>query len=618
MRFLLVAILFAVTVGGFTLATKLGYQTSLEAELAQTALGALDEAGYDGVVVEFDHHDVLVSGFVDSPEDRDKVMAIVLSAVPGAHRPENNSPTIAIRPTLPPRILLVRKPGEGGGVRISGVMAADEESNRALLGSRLHVVSDGVEIENGIKLDPKRLPFSKAPEIASLAEGLMTHSESARISLNEGCLTISGKVPNDGIRQSLLELAALIGADSINDEITVAEPVLIRKPSQFSITRNRFGIIISGSVGSEESRSRLLEILGLESKGQVTDRIEIQEDLVPGIWEESAAEVLPILLTTLIGELTAEFTPERVRLTGRVAQESDRKSVVEKLTLFRVGPQPPELLMDMSIEEEASDGPLVRIFAVCSPERLSLTGNVPNADFVAKLEKLVKAKSPDIVIENNLEVTPSSPGSEWVAGLPDFFSELPGRVESAIISFEGSTVSMEGETMESADGLLLHNIVINTVPGTFTIKNRLKLKVVEPPSPPKLLPKERMALTAKLKDFPVYFGSNSEVIQSDEQEKITSISELIKEAGVPLTLMVTGFADNVGNSSYNRELSLRRANSVVNSLVSQGITKDTMSTSSIGEDVSNVSRSERWKARRVEVSLKKPEAENPDEANTGQ
>jgi len=66
---------------------------------------------------------------------------------------------------------------------------------------------------------------------------------------------------------------------------------------------------------------------------------------------------------------------------------------------------------------------------------------------------------------------------------------------------------------------------------------------------------------------------------------------------------VTGFADNIGNAEYNRQLSLRRAKSVVEALDSAGVSKERITEESKGEDVTSVSRSDRWKSRRVEISL---------------
>jgi outer membrane protein OmpA-like peptidoglycan-associated protein len=71
-----------------------------------------------------------------------------------------------------------------------------------------------------------------------------------------------------------------------------------------------------------------------------------------------------------------------------------------------------------------------------------------------------------------------------------------------------------------------------------------------------------------------------------------------------LNLAVEGHTDSVGNDSYNQGLSDRRAESVRDYLVRQGIPRDTIVAHGFGESqpvVSNDSASGRQQNRRVEV-----------------
>ncbi len=613
MRFLLVAILFVLAVAAFTAVTKLGYLGSLEQELSQRAHSALNESGFDGVEVGFDHHNVILSGYVDHAEDKARVLELVKEAVPVAITPLPEEVEISIRPTLPPLFHLIRELGEGQ-VELSGEFGTNSDANRSLLGSRILSIEGVESVQNDMRINPERIPFQKTAELASLAEGLLRHSDEVTISLKEGKLSMTGEVPNDGLKQGLLELAALIGAQTTKDEVTVREAISLKKPSFFSITRNRFGIIVSGEMGSNERKTQLLALFDEGTQESIiTDRIEIDEELDVGTAEMNAKSIVPLLLETLKGEMTADFSADRVRLTGNVRKEGDKQKIIRSLSPLKAVTVPPDILIDLSVKEQSADGPPVKLLAVYTPEKLIITGNVPDASFVSQLEALLEASSSELTVESKVAETPNSPGSEWVVQLSDLFYELDGRVEAAVIRISENAISLEGKTLEPADRQLLHNVAINIVPGEFTVTNRLEQKIDEPPPLPKLLPEERTKLSEQLKQLPIYFGSNSEIVSGDEQEKVNQISELIKAAEVPITIKVTGFSDNVGNAEYNRELSLRRANSVLSILTSLEIPKDSMSTESVGEDVSNVSRSLRWKSRRVEVSLVSPSNEGAAE-----
>lgn len=72
------------------------------------------------------------------------------------------------------------------------------------------------------------------------------------------------------------------------------------------------------------------------------------------------------------------------------------------------------------------------------------------------------------------------------------------------------------------------------------------------------------------------------------------------------TVFIEGHTDNVGSESMNIQLSQRRADSVKNYLVSQGIAPDRLSTAGLGESsplTGNNTATERQQNRRVEVII---------------
>ena len=73
------------------------------------------------------------------------------------------------------------------------------------------------------------------------------------------------------------------------------------------------------------------------------------------------------------------------------------------------------------------------------------------------------------------------------------------------------------------------------------------------------------------------------------------------------SIVVVGYADSTGNSEYNRSLSKRRAVSVREFLVGQGIAGSRIQTTGFGDSypiASNDTSSGRYKNRRVEVELR--------------
>ena len=608
MRFLLVAILFAVAVAALTLITKYGYQYSLEAELSQQAKVALDEAGLHDVEVNFQYHTAILSGEVESRKQQEQALQVVAETLPMAIIPPLEKATIGIKPTLS-SLVKIERPAGSDIVKLSGVFSANGESNRELLAGRLAALEEVKTVENTLKLDPRQLPFPNTAALASLSEILIKHPGRTVIACEAEQLTIIGEVPNHGLKAGVMELASLIDGISIDDQVTVSEANKRLKPSHFSFTRNRFGITVSGTLASNEDRDALLKtIRSADSKLPVKNRVEISGDYIRGVWEENATEILPVVLTSLNGELTAEFTSEGAWINGEVTTEEELSKARKALEGISSQPNAPSFLMDVSVKDSTSEGPEIQLLAEFNDGTLTFTGKVPSNAFFRELEKEMGESK--ITLVNNMEETASSDGETWVDQLALFFGEFEGRLHSGVVKIKNSKLKLEGETLEPSAKLMLQNVAVNILPGSFTIDNRLKNKESEVLPAPQLATKEETKLRQSLKALPIYFGSNSEVVNREGKEKVENIATLIKDAGVPLKLMVTGFADNSGSAEHNRELSLRRANSVMVLMIENEINRDTMTADSVGEDVTNVSRSERWKARRVEVSI----ANDPENA----
>ena len=618
MRFLYPVIFFLLAVAGFAWLAKAWYQGAIENELESIAESTLSEAGLEGVQVSFDHHDVLLAGFVDSPEQRGEVVSKIQAALPMARIDAEAARELPIRPSLPAELVLTRAPS-ARKVLLEGVFGADGEALETLIQRRLLALPGVDEVICEVELDPRRLSLRSSAELASIAAELFRASDEARLSFEEGRLEIRGQVENAGLRDGILDLAARVDADSVDSRISVAEPTREQPVSEFTLTRNRFGVVLSGRVGSVEAVKRLVsDAIGGASTARVTERLEVDGGVKASAWESASSRLFPRLLDQFVGEMTAEFRGDQVRLTGIAESQGSIDSLVSELR--KIGGKDVEVVTEVALRETPRDDPsegetISRLLVTFQPDQLTLTGNLPDISFLDDLGAALAERAPDYVIENELAETPSAADPGWVEGLPEFLAEFIPRMEEGNVSFDETALRMEGITREVTDPRILENVAINTVPLDFSIVNKLSHER-EPEPLPGLTGEQREKLAAELEKLPIYFAQNSEVVAPDEQEKVDSIHALVENLGVPIELVATGFADNVGNAEYNRQLSLRRAESVVAALVALGIPRESIEKVSRGEDVTNVARSERWKARRVEISLAPPEeageSEQPD------
>lgn len=607
MRFLFIIILFIFAVIASTVLAKLALRGNLEAEMLARAHTALSGAGYSEVAVKFDHLHAEVGGYLENPDDKANVLALLRETLPAAYWPETDATAIKIRPTLPPRVVVTRAGNDEA--KIEGVLALSDEEGRNLLASRIHALPGISEVRNEITFDPRQLPFAKMAEFASLASGLLAHSKMAEVSFQNGKLKIEGTVPNDGIRASLLDLASEIAAEERTDLIVVEVPDTFRRTAEFKLTRNRFGITLQGTLPNEADKTALLAALkSLSPAPTISDRLTVATDPAPAPWQDVLPVVLPVLLQGLSGEMTAEFSETRIRLHGSSPDESTFRTLEAGLApLGALGPAM-EVVADLSIAAPAAEpGAGQSLIAVYEGDLLILSGKLSDEAIPGRIEAKLTGLRPRLSVKNEVETIATAPGHDWTARLPDFFAESLTRVQNGVFRFTDTLLAMEGRTLGLPDKQIIQNIAVNTLPAGFSVRNDL-LHVDTPVPKPPLTPELRETLAEALKESPVYFQIGSEVLKEGGETTLASLVELLRKAKADLSLVVTGVSDDKGNVETNRELSLKRAATVVAELERLGLEVSSIETASLVENVSNVPRSQRWKARRVDISLK-PAAE---------
>lgn len=103
----------------------------------------------------------------------------------------------------------------------------------------------------------------------------------------------------------------------------------------------------------------------------------------------------------------------------------------------------------------------------------------------------------------------------------------------------------------------------------------------------------------------VLFDTNKAELRSGGVNNVQKLAEFLKEYPERKAL-IEGFTDSTGDSSYNQDLSDRRANAVRNTLMNMGVSSDRVSTRGYGEEnpvASNETTAGRQMNRRVEIIL---------------
>ena len=111
----------------------------------------------------------------------------------------------------------------------------------------------------------------------------------------------------------------------------------------------------------------------------------------------------------------------------------------------------------------------------------------------------------------------------------------------------------------------------------------------------------------------VLFATNQADLTPNGMSTLRKLAEVMKQ-NPERTVLVEGFTDSTGSSSYNQDLSQRRANAVATALGSMGVERQRIATRAYGEAfpvAGNDSAANRQMNRRVEIVLSNDNAPIP-------
>lgn len=600
-------LLFFVAAGGFAGMARFTHKKSVEMELEEQCEHVLHEASFPSVEVSFDHTTADLGGYVDSETEKEKVISLLSQSVEGAYFPSADQSGIRIRPTLPPRLVMRKEQGEET-VSLEGVLPADADTHRKFLGSQLHA-APGVElVRNGIELDSRRLPFPAVAEFSSLSTGLIDVSERAEVILEDGVLTVRGSVPNPGIKFALLDLAERIAGEAVRDEIRVANHLGDLPPAEFHLIRTRFGVRVEGRLADVATRDALVEAVRAFSGGlRIDEDITVDSATAPAPWIASARSAIQVLFESLDEQAELHYGEPLVSVSG-VAESPRGRERIEQILGTLAATQPSlDVLVDVSIRGEDGSESFPLIGIAIEENIVRLTGLVPGIDTEQALRDAVLAAGTGRLVESEMTIRDSLGRPPWIDALPTFVRQFTARVVRGEMAIGRDEIVLEGETERAESGAILRNIAINTFPPDFSVKNR-----IVPVDPvfggPKLSDDQRATLTETLSGCTVYFDSGSDILSDEGRERAQKAAEAIRNTEASFAIIAGGYSDVFGDPESNRELTLRRVGAVRDYLVSLGVEDDRIEVKSLGVDRVHTSRSERWKARRVEISIASGEA----------
>lgn len=119
------------------------------------------------------------------------------------------------------------------------------------------------------------------------------------------------------------------------------------------------------------------------------------------------------------------------------------------------------------------------------------------------------------------------------------------------------------------------------------------------------IPLKKLDVGVKVVLNNIFFDFDKATLRKESTGELVRLQTLLSETPA-LRLEISGHTDNVGNASYNKDLSQRRAKTVVDYLVGKGISKDRLTFAGYGDTqpvAPNNSKANRQQNRRTEFKV---------------
>jgi outer membrane protein OmpA-like peptidoglycan-associated protein len=206
-------------------------------------------------------------------------------------------------------------------------------------------------------------------------------------------------------------------------------------------------------------------------------------------------------------------------------------------------------------------------------DKIKLSGKLPNEYLRAKAGEIAQASAPKSQLNNQILAVDVPPDPILAAAelqrVTAVLNQLPGVAIAT--SYQEGKVRVQGVALLVPDVQKITS-TFEKIPGVRSVAIAVELN----------------PLAASTR---IYFDPNSAELIGEASHKIQPIKEFLTRYP-ELGLRIVGHSDRIGSPAENQQLALKRAQTIRNALISQGITPERLELSGIGEPPQDVDASQ--------------------------
>jgi OmpA-OmpF porin, OOP family len=588
---------------------------SIQTDLTARSINEALKAKAPWASATFDGRDATVTGTSPSPAVQ-KAAEDTVNSVFGVRRVENKTTVLAEQK---PYIWSAAR--EGSKVTLGGF--APDEAAKAKIVADTKAALPNTEVVDQMKIARGVPAVFGAATAYSLAQ--LARLPDGKANLSDATLTVTGTAPSPDVYQAATAAGLPQGvAGSVQVGLPVANPYVwqAQKAGQ--------AITLTGFVPSADVKAKIAEAAKAASpNATVTDQMRLAAGAPAGL-ETMAAAAFSHLAGLTSG--IANLTGVNYSLTG-VAPTVD--------AFNRVMAAAKALPAGFASVKANVTAPAISPYvwsAVRNGPAVTLSGYVPDDATKAANAAAARAAVPNAMVTDQQSLGAGAPNG--LAGMATYAINQLGRLNSGTASLSNTAYTITGAAPSAA---VRDETIAGTtrLPAGYTLARQeitapaapapapVAAPVVVPPPPPVVVappppppapaqvvvapppPPAPVADTCQqqfnaLLNDPILFATNSDEIQSVSYILLGRLAGVAKTCPTR-TIEIGAHTDTDGSPVYNQDLSERRAKSVVEFLVREGVAGINLKSVGYGETkpiAPNDTPANKQKNRRVEFTVK--------------
>jgi len=276
-----------------------------------------------------------------------------------------------------------------------------------------------------------------------------------------------------------------------------------------------------------------------------------------------------------------DATGRDITITGAATSvEAAENAISTADSLWGVGDVSSNIKIEEMVKVLASNAKPYGLTVTKTPEQVKIEGSVPSEDAKERLLRIAHSNYGKENVMADVNVVPNAPAGWRSAAGSVIFNIGQFETAKAMLSEKGLTVT--GTTVEESFGNHAERMMTAALPEGYATAFNIDVLDIEPAAGPTLVERllnsdDACKVLADTAEKNILFAFDSSLLRSEDKPQLNKLAAAMNDCKRD-NIVIHGHTDSVGADLYNQWLSEQRALSGKRYLMTQGVSKNRLST----------------------------------------